>query len=47
MDPASRTRNVDVDCSVGNPPPRTRDLANNQTLDYMQTIDGKNGYTMN
>jgi len=31
---------------VGNAPPRTRDLANNQTLDYMQKIDGKNGYSM-
>jgi hypothetical protein len=32
---------------VGSAPPRTRDLANNQPVDYMQKIDGKNGYTMN
>jgi hypothetical protein len=31
---------------IGTPPPRTRDLANNQTIDYMQKIDGKTGYTM-
>ena len=30
---------------VGNPPPRTRSLANNQSVDYMQPIDGKTGYT--
>lgn len=30
--------------AVGTPPPRTRDLANNQTVDYMQQIDGRTGY---
>lgn len=32
---------------VGTPPPRTRDLANNQAVDYMQPIDGRTGYLQN
>jgi hypothetical protein len=32
---------------VGTPPPRTRSLANNQNVDYMQPIDGRSGYIQN
>ncbi|MBS1850087.1 MAG: TonB-dependent receptor [Acidobacteria bacterium] len=32
---------------VGEAPPRTRDAANNQDVQYMARIDGKTGYTMN
>ena len=33
--------------AVGTPPPRTRSLANNQNVDYMQPIDGRSGYVQN
>jgi Carboxypeptidase regulatory-like domain/TonB dependent receptor len=33
--------------AVGTPPPRTRSLANNQNVDYMQPIDGRSGYIQN
>ncbi len=32
---------------VGTAPPRTRSLANGNDVDYMQKIDGRDGYTMN
>jgi hypothetical protein len=32
---------------VGTPPARTRSLANGQAVDFMQTVDGRNGYIMN
>ena len=32
---------------VGAPPPRTRDLANGQSVQYMRPVDGKSGYIQN